>query len=106
MTPRKEIIGDCELWLGDCREVLPALQKYDACITDPPYGIGEAAGKNKRRGHLAAAKDYGNDQWDDAPVDAALLALVRASAKWLIVFGGNFYDCAPRPTCRCPEASA
>jgi site-specific DNA-methyltransferase (adenine-specific) len=36
----KIIIGDCTLYLGDCREVLPTLPKVDAVITDPPYGIG------------------------------------------------------------------
>jgi hypothetical protein len=37
---RKEVIGDAELWLGDCREILPTLGKVDAVVTDPPYGIG------------------------------------------------------------------
>jgi site-specific DNA-methyltransferase (adenine-specific) len=37
---RREVIGDCTLYLGDCLEVLPTLGKVDACITDPPYGIG------------------------------------------------------------------
>ncbi len=38
---RKEQIGDCTLYLGDCLEVLPtlALGKVDAVVTDPPYGI-------------------------------------------------------------------
>lgn len=31
--------GPVTLYLGDCREVLPALQRrFDACIADPPYG--------------------------------------------------------------------
>jgi site-specific DNA-methyltransferase (adenine-specific) len=34
---RKEIIGDCTLYLGDCRDVLPTLGKVDAVVTDPPY---------------------------------------------------------------------
>jgi len=34
---RKEIIGDAELYLGDCLEILPTLPKVDAVITDPPY---------------------------------------------------------------------
>lgn len=37
---RKEQIGDCTLYLGDCLEVMPMLGKVDAVVTDPPYGIG------------------------------------------------------------------
>lgn len=37
---RKEVIGDATLYLGDCLEILPTLEKVDAVITDPPYGIG------------------------------------------------------------------
>jgi site-specific DNA-methyltransferase (adenine-specific) len=36
---RKEIIGGCELYLGDCREILPTLDPVNAVMTDPPYGI-------------------------------------------------------------------
>lgn len=35
---RKEVIGDCTLYLGDCLEVVPTLEKFDAVISDPPYG--------------------------------------------------------------------
>jgi adenine-specific DNA-methyltransferase len=34
----KVLIGNAELWHGDCRDVLPTLGKFDAVITDPPYG--------------------------------------------------------------------
>lgn len=34
---RKEVIGDCTLYLGDCLEVLPTLGNVDAVVTDPPY---------------------------------------------------------------------
>jgi len=37
---RIEHIGDQTLILGDCREVMPTLGRFDACVTDPPYGIG------------------------------------------------------------------
>lgn len=37
---RKEQIGDATLYLGDCLEILPTLDKVDAVVTDPPYGIG------------------------------------------------------------------
>lgn len=61
MSGRVEIIGDATLYLGDCRDVLPTFGKVDAVVTDPPYGIGEAAGKNASRGNIAIAKDYGDD---------------------------------------------
>ena len=38
--PEKVVIGNAELWLGDCREILPLLGHVDAVVTDPPYGIG------------------------------------------------------------------
>lgn len=82
-------------YLGDCREILPSLPKVDAVVTDPPYGIGEAAGKNASRSNLAVAKDYGNAGWDDKPVPDDLMALVHASARWRVIFGGNYYVCAP-----------
>lgn len=87
----KRIIGNATLILGDCADVLPTLPKAELVIVDPPYGIGEAAGKNVSRGLLALAKDYGNDQWDDAPLDAARLALVLAAAPKVILWGGNYY---------------
>lgn len=31
------IIGNATLYLGDCLEILPTLEKVDAVITDPPY---------------------------------------------------------------------
>jgi len=37
---REERIGDCRLILGDCLEVMPHLERVDAVVTDPPYGIG------------------------------------------------------------------
>lgn len=39
MSHRKEIIGDCTLYLGDCLEVMPTLGNVDAVVTDPPYKL-------------------------------------------------------------------
>lgn len=36
---RKEVIGDCVLYQGDCREVMPTLGKVDHVFSDPPYGV-------------------------------------------------------------------
>ena len=66
---RKEVIGDCELYLGDCLEVMPDLGKVDAVVTDPPYGIGYRA--NKRPEGRAAAVSYEGATviGDDVPFD-------------------------------------
>ena len=92
---REEIIGDCRLILGDCLEVMPTLGKVDAVVTDPPYGIGEAAGKNKSRGNMAVAKDYGDDEWDNAPPPKEAFNLMQAISKHQIVFGGNYFELPP-----------
>ena len=34
---RIETIGDATLYLGDCLEILPTLDKVDAVVTSPPY---------------------------------------------------------------------
>ncbi len=93
---RKEIVGDCELYLGDCLEVMPGLCKVDGLdlVTDPPYGIGEAAGKNKNRGGLAKAKDYGYSDWDNSTADEAIDFAVNLS-DFQIIFGGNYYNLPP-----------
>jgi DNA modification methylase len=107
MSFREEIIGDCRLILGDCREVLPTLGAVDGVVTDPPYGIGEAAGKNASRtrpksggavgmsGRTIVARDFGVDDWDDQPIAADLMTMVLAAGRWAIVFGGNYYALPP-----------
>lgn len=44
----KTIIGNATLYLGDCMEVLPTLDKVDAVITDPPYGMNYKPEKWKK----------------------------------------------------------
>lgn len=85
--------ADVKLYLGRCEDILPAFPSgaFHACLTDPPYGIGEAAGKNKSRGNIAHAKDYGNDPWDDEPIAPYVMDAAIRAGKWAIVFGGNYY---------------
>jgi site-specific DNA-methyltransferase (adenine-specific) len=39
-TGRRVVVGNATLHLADCFEVLPTLDRVDAVVTDPPYGIG------------------------------------------------------------------
>ena len=87
--------GQITIYHGDCREILPSLEPVDLVLTDPPYGIGEAAGKNKSRTRLAIAQDFGDDAWDDAPIAQDLMACVLAAGSTQIIFGGNYYDLPP-----------
>jgi len=37
-APCKEVLADgVEIWLADCREVLPLIGRVDAIVSDPPY---------------------------------------------------------------------
>ncbi len=44
---REEIIGDCRLYHGSCRDILPLIQGANHCISDPPYEK-EAHRKDRR----------------------------------------------------------
>jgi DNA modification methylase len=101
---RKEVIGECTLYLGDTAEIVPLLPQFDAVVTDPPYGIGESAGKAKTRTSGLASRsrdaskyrrDYGDDAWDDEPVAADLMNAIRAASRHQIIFGGNYYALPP-----------
>lgn len=88
-------IGGALLCHLDCREAFSLVDKVDAIVTDPPYGIREAKGKNKTRGNKATAKDYGKKDWDDAPIASDLLDVFINSGKPVIMFGGNYYPVPP-----------
>jgi DNA modification methylase len=65
----------CAIYLGDCREVLPTLWPFDACLTDPPYGL---AFMGKGWDHAVPGVDY----W------LPLLQALKPGAP-LLAFGGT-----------------
>lgn len=93
------------IYHDDCRHVVPFLGHFDALVTDPPYGIGEAAGKNKTRGKTtcfgskraspAQAKDYGNLSWDNETPPVWIFGMLLWYAKYKIIFGGNYFNLPP-----------
>jgi len=88
-------IGDATLYLGDCMDILPTLDKVDAVITDPPYGINENHKKVASRQQLAKPKDYGKFDWDKSPPSKYLIDAIRNKAQWSALFGGNYFELAP-----------
>jgi len=92
----------------DC---LPAMREIpdksiDLVITDPPYGIGEAAGKNIHRGgpafkniggskNYVGSRDYGNLDWDNKPASKKHITELRRISHHQIIFGGNFFNLPP-----------
>lgn len=97
MSFEKVIIGDATLYLGDCMEVLPTLDRVDAVITDPPYGINENHKKVASRVNKAAARDYGEFDWDKTAPSSELIDAIRAKAQWSALFGGNYFTLPPTP---------
>lgn len=104
---KEEIIGDCRLILGDCRDFLPTLGKVDAVVTDPPYGI--ALNTDNRRfsgGNVASIAKRGNNIGsaagapiigDEGPFDPSFLLDISGDK---IVWGWNNYpDRLPRGAC-------
>jgi site-specific DNA-methyltransferase (adenine-specific)/modification methylase len=94
---RTETIGNATLYLADCAEVVPTLQRFDLLLSDPPYGIGESSKKNASRG-VSSPKwkhghvtDYGAYDWDTAAPSAETIAACVASAPRSILWGGNYF---------------
>lgn len=83
------------LYLGDCREILPAIGNVDAIVTDPPYGIDAAKRGTIGTSKKAAVRDYGAADWDAEPIDAAMVGLLLSCSRWQIIFGGNYFELGP-----------
>ena len=84
---KKVVIGNAELWLGDCAEVIPNVSGVDLVLTDPPYGVShDKSGAGKR--YKVRKMIVG----DEAPPDMAW-----AMAHKAIIWGGNCFD-LPRST--------
>jgi DNA modification methylase len=82
MIIKEERIGNQRLILGDCLQVMPLLGRFDAVVTDPPYGISVTQSHR-----LATSRGMGGKQWDNAPADLSALPDVPS-----IIWGGNYFD--------------
>ena len=84
---RVEKIGNQTLILGDCLKVMPTLGRFDAVVTDSPYGIGyvhSGGGGRLAKSTVNLKPVIGdNKPFDPAP----LLALGIPAVLW----GGNHF---------------
>lgn len=94
---RETLADGVDLYLGDCREVLPNLGKVDAVVTDPPYGIDYG-----RQGSFQASHGWSDNrekvEWDRVRPEKSVFDLIRASASIQIIWGGNYFTDYLPPT--------
>lgn len=90
-----ERIGNATLYLGDCVEIMPALPKVDAVLTDPPYGINHARDRNSQKDGWV---DYPANGWDNERPPKTAFDLMREAAPHQIVWGGNYFTDYLPPT--------
>ena len=85
----KTVIGSATLYLGDCMDILPTLDKVDAVITDPPYGIGQDGGAQRTRG----SKRTNGDKlgWDNQRPTKEVFNAIQIAGDVQIIWGGNYF---------------
>lgn len=118
--PRKEVLSDgVEIWLGDCREVLPlAMQRQSnrkqvalrqhgvSVVTDPPYGVRLNTDNSRfSGGNVSSVSKRGNGRGtaggksiigDDAPFDPSICLVGDEQIIW---GWNNFPRALPRGAC-------
>jgi len=95
MYKRKEIIGDCTLYLGDARDILPTLGHIDCVVSDPPFGMGFVSSRRKlETKHKAIQNDESTDllKW--------ICNLEVSHSKYIFCRWDNLYD-VPKPKSYC-----
>jgi DNA modification methylase len=90
-----ETIGDCHLYLGDCRDILPYLPKVDLVLTDPPYGIGADSHAGKSENGWTQWETSG---WDKERPPKIIFDYCLKAGKQQIVWGGNYFTDYLPPT--------
>lgn len=93
---REERIGGQRLILGDCLAVMQELGRFDAVVTDPPYGMkrdGKPPSTSSHGGH----KGYAFKGWDKSAPPAEVFRSIFAISGEQIIWGANFFPQHLRP---------
>lgn len=80
------IIGDATLYLGDCMDILPTLDKVDAVITDPPFGVGNFV---QISGNVRGEKVT----WNESRPSAEFFQLLKEKSTHRVIWGANYFNC-------------
>ncbi len=64
---------------------------FDLAIVDPPYGIGEAFGKNHSRGGVSKPKLYTKKSWDNSIPKKEFFDELKRVSKNQIIWGANHF---------------
>lgn len=85
-------IGNAILYLGDCIDILPTLEKVDLLLIDPPYGIDVGSmgmGKGKK------STQFENFDWDKSTPEKLTIDWCLRKSEKAIIWGGNYFELPP-----------
>ena len=78
---------------GDCLEVMKQFPDgaFDACITDPPYGIGIDGSDESIRNGIQIRKRYEWKSWDSVIPKKSIFDEINFISKIHVIFGANYF---------------
>lgn len=85
---RKETIGNATMLQGDCMQYMATLpdKAFELAIVDPPYGIGEDGGANRK-----GASKFCKKGWDKQPPSLQYFNELQRVSINQIIWGGNYF---------------
>lgn len=86
----KVVIGNAELWLGDCREVVTNCSAWESVVCDPPYGM------EFRSNHRVVRHEVISNDGSDELLDWACRLPAR-HASYVFCRWDNLMASLPRP---------
>lgn len=95
-------IGNLNLIRGDNLAEMRLFNdnQFDVAVIDPPYGIGEANGKNNSRGTKNAPSTYfAPKPWDDQPPPPEFFEHLFRISRYQVIFGANHFGNMPPASC-------
>ena len=89
--------GSVRLLLGDCLEILPQIGMVDACVTDPPYGLGmrTVSGGTAKNTQTRFIDDLKEKRWDISPPSKDTFSSLMHISGNQVFWGGNYFELPP-----------